>query len=43
MGWQPPYVDVDPAKIVYVPHHLSHAAHAYLSSPFHDAAVLTTG
>ena len=34
-------IDVPPAKIVCVPHHLSHAAHAFLTSPFEDAAVLT--
>lgn len=30
-----------PEKIRYVPHHLSHAAAAFLLSPFEDAAVLT--
>ncbi|MBI3548922.1 MAG: carbamoyl transferase [Elusimicrobia bacterium] len=34
-------LDCDPAKIVYVPHHLSHAAHAFLPSPFEEAAILT--
>jgi carbamoyltransferase len=28
-------------KIVFIPHHLSHAAASYLSSPFHKAAILT--
>jgi len=28
-------------KIVFVPHHLSHAAATYLSSPFHESAVVT--
>lgn len=32
---------VPPSKVVCVPHHLSHAAHAFLTSPFEDAAVLT--
>ncbi|MDR7127298.1 carbamoyltransferase N-terminal domain-containing protein [Pseudotabrizicola sp. 4114] len=30
----------DPAKITFVPHHLSHAASAFYPSPFSDAAVL---
>ncbi|MBI3552413.1 MAG: carbamoyl transferase [Elusimicrobia bacterium] len=34
-------LEVPPSKIVCVPHHLSHAAHAFLTSPFEDAAVLT--
>lgn len=34
-------IGVPPAKIACVPHHLSHAAHAFLTSPFEDAAVLT--
>ena len=33
--------DIHPKKIVYVPHHYSHAAHAFLSSPFQNAAILT--
>lgn len=28
-------------KVVFVPHHLSHAAAAFLQSPFRDAAILT--
>jgi carbamoyltransferase len=32
---------VDPAKINCVPHHLSHASHAFLTSGFEEAAVLT--
>ncbi len=34
-------LNVDPRKIVFTPHHLSHAAHAFLTSPFDEAAVLT--
>jgi len=34
-------LNVDPRKIVYVPHHCSHAAHAFLTSPFEDAAIMT--
>lgn len=32
---------VPPSKVVYAPHHASHAAHAFLTSPFEDAAVMT--
>jgi len=32
---------VPPSKVVYAPHHASHAAHAFLTSPFDDAAVMT--
>lgn len=32
---------IDPAKILFVPHHLSHAAAAYYPSPFNQAAYLT--
>ena len=28
-------------KIIFIPHHLSHAAASYLSSPFSEAAILT--
>lgn len=28
-------------KVVYIPHHLSHAAASYLTSPFSEAAILT--
>lgn len=31
---------ISPAKIHFSPHHLSHAAQAFLSSPFEEAAVL---
>lgn len=34
-------LDVDPRKIVYVPHHCSHAAQAFLLSPFDRAAIMT--
>jgi carbamoyltransferase len=33
--------ELDPAKLRFVEHHLSHAASAYYPSPFEDAAVLT--
>lgn len=32
---------VDPAKILFVPHHISHAASAFYPSGFGDAAILT--
>src|SRR3989338_8809891 len=32
---------VDRSKILFVPHHLSHAASSYYPSPFDEAAVLT--
>ena len=32
---------VDPAKILYCDHHLSHAASAFLCAPFEDSATLT--
>ena len=32
---------VAPSKVVYAPHHASHAAHAFLTSPFEEAAVMT--
>jgi carbamoyltransferase len=32
---------VPPSRVVYAPHHASHAAHAFLTSPFADAAVMT--
>lgn len=34
-------LDIHPNKISYIPHHLSHAAHAFLTSPFENAAILT--
>ena len=34
-------LDIHPKKISYIPHHLSHAAHAFLTSPFERAAILT--
>lgn len=33
--------DIDPDRILYVPHHLSHAAQSYYGSGFDDAAILT--
>ncbi len=34
-------IDIHPKKISYIPHHMSHAAHTFLTSPFEKAAVLT--
>lgn len=34
-------LDVHPRRITYVPHHCSHAAHAFLTSPFEEAAIMT--
>ncbi|WP_287128892.1 carbamoyltransferase [Candidatus Cyanaurora vandensis] len=34
-------LDLDPAKILFSEHHLSHAASAFLCSPFEHAAILT--
>lgn len=34
-------LDVHPDKIVFMPHHMSHAAHSFLCSPFEKAAILT--
>lgn len=34
-------LDIDPARILFMSHHLAHAASAFLPSPFSDAAVLT--
>jgi carbamoyltransferase len=34
-------LDVDPRRIAYVPHHCSHAAHGFLTSPFEEAAIMT--
>lgn len=35
------YLGAAPKKVVFMPHHYSHAAHAFLTSPFEKAAVLT--
>ena len=35
------YLDIAPSKIVFSEHHLSHAASAFLCSPFEEAAILT--
>jgi carbamoyltransferase len=32
---------LDPSKVRFVPHHVAHAASAYLAGPFRDCAVLT--
>lgn len=34
-------LNISPKKVKYIPHHMSHAAHAYLTSPFDDAAIIT--
>ena len=31
---------LDPARVRYVPHHIAHAASAYLAAPFRDSSVL---
>lgn len=31
---------LDPAKVVFVPHHVAHAASAHLAAPFEDSSVL---
>jgi carbamoyltransferase len=33
--------NIDSEKIIYVPHHISHAAHSYLGSGYKEAAILT--
>ncbi|HYB74874.1 MAG TPA: carbamoyltransferase N-terminal domain-containing protein, partial [Candidatus Sulfotelmatobacter sp.] len=35
------HLGLDPAKILFVEHHLSHAASAFFCSPFREAALLT--
>ncbi len=35
------FLNVHPDKIIYLPHHLSHAAHSFLTSGFDQAAVVT--
>lgn len=34
-------VDVDPENILFIPHHLSHAASSYLCSPFDESIILS--
>jgi carbamoyltransferase len=34
-------LDISPDKIITIPHHMSHAAHAFLTSPFEEAAIMT--
>ena len=34
-------LDVKPSKILFVPHHISHAASSFYASPFDEAAILT--
>ena len=33
--------DLDPSRIIFVPHHMSHAAHSFYGSPFKESAILT--
>ncbi len=35
------YLKIDPRKVLFSEHHLSHAASAFFCSPFEDAAILT--
>jgi carbamoyltransferase len=35
------HLGIDPARILFVEHHLSHAASAFFCSPFREAAILT--
>ena len=35
------FLDIPEAKILFVEHHLSHAASAFFASPYHEAAILT--
>ncbi|MGH7407402.1 MAG: carbamoyltransferase family protein [Candidatus Methylomirabilales bacterium] len=35
------HLGIDPARILFVEHHLSHAASAFFCSPYRDAAILT--
>lgn len=35
------HLDIDKEKILFVPHHLSHAASAFLCSPYERSAILT--
>lgn len=35
------FLDIHPNKIEYIPHHLSHAAHAFYTSNFNQAAILS--
>lgn len=34
-------LDISPRKIIFSPHHLSHAAHAFFTSPYQEAAIMT--
>jgi len=34
-------LSIDPGRVAFVPHHISHAAQAFLASPFERAAILT--
>lgn len=35
------FLNIHPSKVIFIPHHMSHAAHAFLSSPFEEASILT--
>lgn len=34
-------LNIEPRKVVLVPHHMSHAAHAFVGSPFESSAIVT--
>jgi carbamoyltransferase len=34
-------LNIHPRKIIYIPHHLGHASHTFLTSPFDEAAIVT--
>lgn len=34
-------LDIHPKKIIYIPHHLGHASHTFLTSPFETSAIVT--
>ena len=35
------FLDIDSKKIMFIPHHVSHSAHAFLTSGFDEAAIIT--
>ncbi|MBI4160521.1 MAG: hypothetical protein HY506_01280 [Candidatus Yanofskybacteria bacterium] len=35
------HLGIDPSKVLFVPHHMSHAAASFYTSPFKEASVLT--
>jgi len=40
-GWLANYLKLDPKKIIFCEHHISHAASSFFSSPYSDAAILS--